>query len=139
MERKRKVQMANQSAPKNKAKFCSLVINFYYQLYKVRTTFKAGQSVTKFTRNCWRCFCRCVPSYFWSLWSKSVTTSVQTYRVKSLTALVFLSLWSFSERFWTGQVIVNFREIISVPVAIACSITLSFTDQNLKGGVLKLN
>ena len=32
--------MANQSAPKNKAKFCSLVINFYYQLYKVRTTFK---------------------------------------------------------------------------------------------------
>ena len=139
MERKRKVQMANQSAPKNKAKFCSLVINFYYQLYKVRTTFKAGQSVTKFTRNCWRCFCRCVPGYFLSLWSKSVTTSVQTYRVKSLTALVFLSLWSFSESFWTGQVIVNFREIISVPVAIACSITLSFTDQNLKGGVLKLN
>ena len=139
MERKRKVQMANQSAPKNKAKFCSLVINFYYQLYKVRTTFKAGQSVTKFTRNCWRCFCRCVPGYFLSLWSKSVTTSVQTYRVKSLTALVFLSLWSFIERFWTGQVIVNFREIISVPVAIACSITLSFTDQNLKGGVLKLN
>ena len=139
MERKRKVQMANQSAPKSKAKFCFLFINFYYQLYKVRTTFKAGQSVTKFTRNCWRCFCRCVPGYFWSLWSKSVTTSVQTYRVKSLTALVFLSLWSFSERFWTGQVIVNFREIISVPVAIACSITLSFTDQNLKGGVLKLN
>ena len=47
--------MANQSAPKNKAKFCSLVI-FYYQLYKVRTTFKAGQSVTKFTRNFWSCF-----------------------------------------------------------------------------------
>ena len=119
--------------------FAFLFINFYYQLHKVRTTFKAGQSVTKFTRNCWRCFCRCVPGYFLSLWSKSVTTSVQTYRVKSLTALVFLSLWSFSESFWTGQVIVNFREIISVPVAIACSITLSFTDQNLKGGVLKLN
>ena len=45
MERKRKVGMANQSAPKNKAKFCSLVINFHYQLYKVHTTFKAGQSV----------------------------------------------------------------------------------------------
>ena len=43
--------MANQSAPENKAKFCSLVINFYYQLYKVQTTFKAGQSVTKFTKN----------------------------------------------------------------------------------------
>ena len=39
------------NAPDNKAKFCSLVINFYYQLYKVQTTFKAGQSVTKFTRN----------------------------------------------------------------------------------------
>ena len=59
--------MANQSAPKNKAKFCSLVINFHYQLYKVQTTFKAGQSVTKFTRNGWRCFCRCVPGYFLSL------------------------------------------------------------------------
>ena len=43
--------MANQSAPENKVKFCSLVINFYYQLYKVQTTFKEGQSVTKFTRN----------------------------------------------------------------------------------------
>ena len=139
MERKIKVQMANQSAPKNKAKFCSLVINFYYHLYKVRTTFKTSQSVTKFTRNCWSCFCRCVPGYFLYLWSKSVSTSVQTYRVKSLTALVFLSLWSFSRNFWTGQVIVNFREIIRAPVAIACSITLSFTDQNLKGGVLKLN
>ena len=51
MERKRKVEMAYQSAPENKAKFCSLVINFYYQLYKVQTAFKAGQSVTKFTRN----------------------------------------------------------------------------------------
>ena len=139
MERKRKVEMANQSAPKNKAKFCSLVINFHYQLYKVHTTFKAGQSVTKFPRNCWSCFWRCVPGYFLSLWSKSVSTSVQTYRVKFLTALVFLSLWSFSQSFWTGQVIVNFREIIRAPVAIACSITLSFTDQNLKGGVLKLN
>ena len=139
MERKRKAQMANQIAPKNKAKFCSLAINFHYQLYKVRTTFKASQSVTKFTRNCWSCFCRYVPGYFLSLWPKSVSTSVQTYRVKSLTALVFLSLWSFSRSFWTGQVIVNFREIIRAPVGIACSITLSFTDQNLKGGVLKLN
>ena len=139
MERKRKVQMANQSAPKSKAKFCFLFINFYYQLYKVRTTFKAGQSVTKFTRNCWRCFCRCVPGYFLSLWSKSVTTSVQTYRVKSLTALVFLSLWSFSRSFWAGQVIANFREIIRAPDAIACPIILSFTDQNLQGGLLKLN
>ena len=59
--------MANQSAPENKVKFFSLVINFYYQLYKVQTTFKAGQSVTKFTRNGWRCFCRCVPGYFLSL------------------------------------------------------------------------
>ena len=59
--------MAKQSAPDNKAKFCSLVINFYYQLYKVQTTFKAGQSVTKFTRNYWSCFCRCVPGYFLSL------------------------------------------------------------------------
>ena len=138
MERKRKVQMANQSAPKNKAKFCSLVINFYYQLYKVCTTFKAGQSVTKFTRNCWSCFCRWVPVYFLSLWSKSVSTSVQTYRGKSPTALIFLSLWSFSRSFWTGQVIVNFKEIIRAPVTIACSITLSSTDQNLKGGMLKL-
>ena len=134
MKRKRKVQMANQSAPRNKAKFCSLVINFYYQLYKVRTTFKAGQSVTKFTRNCWRCFCRCVPGYFLSLWSKSVSTGVQTYRV-----WFFLLLWSFSWRFWTSQVIVNFREIIRASVAIACPITLSFTDQNLQGGVVKLN
>ena len=139
MERKRKVEMANQSAPKNKAKFCSLVINFHYQLYKVHTTFKAGQSVTKFTRNCWSCFWRCVPNYFLSLWSKPVSTSVQTYRVKSLTALVFLSLWSFFRSFWTGQVIANFREIIRGPVAKACPITLSFTDQNLQGGVLKLN
>ena len=46
MERKRKVEKANQSAPKHKAKFCSLVINFHYQFYKVHTTFKAGQSVT---------------------------------------------------------------------------------------------
>ena len=134
MERERKVQKANQSAPKHKAKFCSLVINFYYQLCKVRTTFKAGQGVTKFTRNCWSCFCRCVPGYFLSLWSKSVSTSVQTYRVWFL-----LSLWSFSRSFWTSQVIVNFREIIRAPVAIACPITLSFTDQNLHGGVLKLN
>ena len=49
MERERKVQKANQSAPKHNAKFCSLVINFYYQLCKVHTTFKAGQGVTKFT------------------------------------------------------------------------------------------
>ena len=139
MERKRKVEKADQSAPKHKAKFCSLVINFHYQLYKAHTTFKAGQSVTKFPRNCWSCFCRCVPGYFLSLWSKSVSTCVQTYRVKSLTALVFLSLWSFSRSFWTGQVIANFREIIRAPVAKACPITLSFTDQNLQGGVLKLN
>ena len=139
MERKTKVEKANQSAPKNKAKSCSLVNKFYYQFYKVHTTFKAGQSVTKFTRNCWSCFCRWVPGYYLCLWSKSVSTSVQTYRAKSLTSLVFLSLWSFSRCFWTGQVIVNFREIIRAPVAIACSITLSFTDQNLKGGVLKLN
>ena len=134
MERKRKVQMANQSAPKNKAKFCSLVINFYYQLYKVCTTFKAGQSVTKFTRNCWSCFCRCVPGYFLLLWSKSVSTSVQTYRV-----WFFFSLWSFSRSFWTSQVIVNFIEIIRAPAAIACPITLSFTNQNLQGGVVKRN
>ena len=139
MERKRKVEMANQSAPKNKAKICSSVINFHYQLYKVHTSFKAGQSVTKFTRNCWSCFWRRVPGYFLSLWSKPVSASVQTYRVKSLTALVFLSLWSFSRSFWTGQVIANFREIIRAPVAIACPITLFFTDENLRGGVLKLN
>ena len=45
MERNTKVERANQSAPKNKAKLCSLVKNFYYQLYKVHITFKAGQSV----------------------------------------------------------------------------------------------
>ena len=139
MERKRKVDMANQSAPKSKATFCSLVIIFYYQIYKVRTTFKAGQSVTKFTRNCWSCCCRCVPGYLLSLWSKSVRTSFQNYRVKYLTALVFLSLWSFCRSFWTCQVEANFREIIRAPVAIACPITLSFTDQILQGGVLKLN
>ena len=94
--------MAYQSAPEKKAKFCSLVINFYYQLYKVQT-------------------------------------SVQTYRAKSLTALVFLPLWSFSRSFWAGQVIANFREIIRAPDAIACPIILSFTDQNLQGGLLKLN
>ena len=40
MERKTKVKRANQSAPKNKAKLCSLVNNFYYQLYKVHTTLR---------------------------------------------------------------------------------------------------
>ena len=57
--------MANQSAPKNKAKFCSLVINFHYQLYKVHTTFKAGQSVTKFPRNCWSCSGGAFPVIFY--------------------------------------------------------------------------
>ena len=67
MERKRKVEMAYQSAPENKAKFCSLVINFYYQLYKVQTAFKAGQMLLNSQEMVWSCFCRCVPGYFSSL------------------------------------------------------------------------
>ena len=117
--------------------FCLLIstinfIKFAQLLRQVRVLLNSQEIVGD-------AFVGAFPVIFLSLWSKSVTTSVQTYRVKSLTALVFLSLWSFSRSFWTGQVIANFREIIRAPVAIACSITLSFTDQNLKGGVLKLN
>ena len=138
MERKRKVEKANKLHLRAKLNFALWLlistINFikYTQLLRQVRVLLNSQEIAGVA------FVGALSVIFLSLWSKSVSTGVQTYRVKSLTALAFLPLWSFFRSFWTGQVIANFREIIRATVAIACPITLSFTDQNLQVGVLKL-